>query len=109
MAVLVLTKSVCVCVCVSWQEMEQTRSAVDEDRKMYLQAAIVRIMKARKLLRHNALIQEVRGGEGPMRTVRLQHRKKIRSHLLEPCYMDEDTRCGLSSPQGESPYVCVAV
>lgn len=43
-----------------WQEMEQTRSAVDEDRKMYLQAAIVRIMKARKVLRHNALIQEVR-------------------------------------------------
>lgn len=42
------------------QEMEQTRSAVDEDRKMYLQAAIVRIMKARKVLRHNALIQEVR-------------------------------------------------
>ncbi|KAM9308850.1 cullin-2 isoform 2-T2 [Gastrophryne carolinensis] len=41
------------------QEVEQTRSAVDEDRKMYLQAAIVRIMKARKLLRHNALIQEV--------------------------------------------------
>ncbi|XP_078393714.1 cullin-2 isoform X2 [Cetorhinus maximus] len=41
------------------QEMEQTRSAVDEDRKMYLQAAIVRIMKARKVLRHNALIQEV--------------------------------------------------
>lgn len=45
------------------QEMEQTRSAVDEDRKMYLQAAIVRIMKARKVLRHNALIQEVKGGE----------------------------------------------
>ena len=41
--------------------MEQTRSAVDEDRKMYLQAAIVRIMKARKVLRHNALIQEVKG------------------------------------------------
>ncbi|XP_078089126.1 cullin-2 isoform X3 [Mustelus asterias] len=40
-------------------QMEQTRSAVDEDRKMYLQAAIVRIMKARKVLRHNALIQEV--------------------------------------------------
>nr|XP_012419379.1 PREDICTED: LOW QUALITY PROTEIN: cullin-2-like [Odobenus rosmarus divergens] len=41
------------------QEMEQMRSAIDEDRKMYLQAAIVCIMKARKGLRHNALIQEV--------------------------------------------------
>ncbi|KAJ1073618.1 hypothetical protein K5549_021452, partial [Capra hircus] len=41
------------------QKMEQTKSAVGEDRKMYLQAAIVRIMKARKVLRHNALIQEV--------------------------------------------------
>ncbi|XP_014400932.1 PREDICTED: cullin-2 isoform X2 [Myotis brandtii] len=41
------------------QEVEQTRSAVDEDQKMCLQAAIVRIMKARKVLRHNALIQEV--------------------------------------------------
>uniref|UniRef100_G1Q7G7 Cullin-2 n=1 Tax=Myotis lucifugus TaxID=59463 RepID=G1Q7G7_MYOLU len=41
------------------QEVEQTRSAVDEDRKMCLQAAIVRVMKARKVLRHNALLQEV--------------------------------------------------
>jgi cullin 2 len=42
------------------QEVEQTLSAVDEDRKLYLQAAIVRVMKSRKVLRHNALIQEVR-------------------------------------------------
>lgn len=64
---LAVVEAQAVCSLLPLQEMEQTRSAVDEDRKMYLQAAIVRIMKARKVLRHNALIQEVGGGHTSVR------------------------------------------
>ncbi|KAF2072212.1 hypothetical protein CYY_006478 [Polysphondylium violaceum] len=38
---------------------EETYKGVDEDRKLYLQASIVRIMKARKNMNHLSLIQEV--------------------------------------------------
>jgi hypothetical protein len=41
------------------QESQAARKSVDEDRRMYLQAAIVRIMKSRQVLPHIQLIQEI--------------------------------------------------
>lgn len=40
-------------------ESNDVMKTVDEDRRMLLQATIVRIMKARKTLKHAQLIQEV--------------------------------------------------
>jgi cullin 2 len=41
------------------QELEQTRRAVGEEQKIYLQATILCIVKACKVLPCNSLIQEV--------------------------------------------------
>ena len=41
-------------------ERKETRNRVDEDRKHEIEAAIVRIMKARKRMQHNNLVAEVR-------------------------------------------------
>lgn len=40
-------------------ERKETRQKVDEDRKHEIEAAVVRIMKARKKLQHNFLVTEV--------------------------------------------------
>ena len=46
------------------QETKKTREVVDEDCMYLIQAAIVGIMKARKVLKHVNLIQEVLGYVG---------------------------------------------
>lgn len=42
-----------------FKDSELSQKTIDDDRKFYLQAIVVRIMKSRKILKHNSLIEEV--------------------------------------------------
>lgn len=70
------------------QEVENTHTAVDEDRKLYLQAAIVRIMKARKTIKHNCLIQEVISQARARFTPSISMIKKSIETLIEKAYLE---------------------
>lgn len=47
------------------QKIEKTIKSVEMDRKMFLQAAIIRIMKIRKVLPHYQLVKDVSKNEMP--------------------------------------------
>lgn len=69
------------------QQTDDTYRGIDEDRKLYLQAAIVRIMKARKTLTHVNLIQEVIDQAKTRFTPSVPMIKKCVEQLIEKEYL----------------------
>lgn len=73
-------------------ERQETSQQIVEDRQMYLQALVVRIMKTRKTLHHNQLFEqiykEVQGRFNPSNAVV----KKCIEILIEKSYIERDAK-----------------
>jgi cullin 3 len=73
-------------------EKQETRQQVEEDKKPQIEAAIVRIMKSRRVLDHNSIVSEV--------AKQLQARflpnpvviKKHIEYLIEREFLERDSR-----------------
>ncbi|KAJ8679584.1 hypothetical protein QAD02_015371 [Eretmocerus hayati] len=73
-------------------DTEATHRSVDDDRKLYLQAAIVRIMKSRKVLKHNQLVQEVLGQSKVTFAPSIAMIKKCIENLIDKQYIERTSK-----------------
>lgn len=76
------------------QEVAQTMYSVEEDRKLFLQATIVRIMKSRKLLRHTQLIQEILSQSKARFAPSITMIKKVIETLIDKQYIERTANSG---------------
>lgn len=73
------------------QENELADRTIEEDRKFYLQAAIVRTMKARKTLSLNSLIEEICTHSKGRFTPEISLIKKCIEILVEKQYLERNS------------------